>query len=96
MLPAYPQLAPGYFEPGDPSLADWLKAHSNLAPLDLLAAGRRWIALLLALLTAMAFFPLRRLVGEVPAIISVLFVAWMPWNLALSSAFCTRMDFWPA
>jgi hypothetical protein len=83
-LPAYDRLAPGYFDSGNPGFADWLKANTSLTPLELLVAERRWIVFMLALLTAVAFLPLRRLLGEAPAIVAVLFVAWMPWNIALS------------
>ncbi len=62
----------------------WLQANTSHTPLELLAAGRWWVVLGVSLLIAVAFLPLRRLLGDLAAALAVLFVAWMPWAVALS------------
>lgn len=83
-LPDYAQKAPGYFTWNDQVIEAWIKANTQLTPLELLTAGRWWIVLGVALLLALAFLPLRRLLGEPLAALAVLFVAWAPWSVALS------------
>ena len=83
-LPDYPQKAPGYVSWNDEQIEGWLKANTTVTPLELLAAGRWWIVLGVSVFVTAAFFPLRRLVGEAMAAFAILFVAWMPWAVALS------------
>jgi len=83
-FPEYVQQAPGYFTWNDQMIEAWLKANTTHTPLELLAAGRWWIVLGVALSLAISFLPLRRLLGEPLAALAVLFIAWMPWAVALS------------
>ena len=83
-FPSYPQVTPGYFNWNVEDFEAWLKANTTLTPLQLLVAGRWWIVLGISIIQTAAFFPLRRLLGETLAAIAVLFLAWMPWSVALS------------
>lgn len=83
-LANYPSLAPGYFGWDREEIEAWLHANTQVTPLSLLEAGRWWIVLGVALLLTFSFFPLRRLLGEKLAVLAVLFLAWMPWSVALS------------
>jgi hypothetical protein len=83
-FPDYVRQAPGYFTWNDQMIEAWLKANTSHTPLELLAAGRWWIVLGVALSLAITFLPLRRLLGEPLAALAVLFIAWMPWAVALS------------
>jgi len=83
-FPSYVQQAPGYFTWNDQMIEAWLKANTTMTPLELLAAGRWWIVLGVSVCLALAFLPLRRLLGDTLAAIAVLFIAWMPWSVALS------------
>ena len=65
-------------------LEPWLQANTAVTPLELLTAGRQWIALWVALLTAACFFPLRKLWGAPLAALAVLMLAWDPFLLALT------------
>ena len=52
--------------------------------LDLLAAGRWWIALAASLLIALSFLPLREVYDTRIAIFGVLFMGWAPFHMAHS------------
>lgn len=84
VLPDYPAIAPGPFTWEKEVIEPWLKENTDVTPLEALTAGRRWIAFGVALFLALGFLPLRRLIGEGPAILATLFVAWDPWAVALS------------
>jgi dolichyl-phosphate-mannose--protein O-mannosyl transferase len=62
----------------------WLEENNGPTPLDLLTAGRWWIALTISLGIALAFLPLRALFGAPAAILATLLMAWDPFFLALS------------
>ncbi len=62
----------------------WLLENTAVTPLELLTAGRWWIVLAASLLVTLSFFPLRRLLGARLAVLAILFVAWMPFAVALS------------
>jgi len=83
-FPEYAQKAPGYFTWNEQTLEAWLKTSTSVTPLELLTAGRWWIVLGVAVLLALAFLPLRRLLGDALAVLALLFVAWMPWAVGLS------------
>jgi hypothetical protein len=82
--PAYAQEAPGQFVWEREALEEWLYAQTAHTPLELLAAGRWWVVLAVALTIAACFLPLRRLIGASAAILATLFIAWEPFFLALS------------
>jgi len=83
-FPAYAQIAPGQFAWEREAIEAWLYEQGGATPLELLAAGRWWIVLAIALAITGGFFPLRRLFGEQMAILATLFIAWDPFFLALS------------
>jgi hypothetical protein len=83
-FPDYLQQTPGYFTWSEQMIEAWLKTNTSHTPLELLVAGRWWIVLGVALLLALSFLPLRRLLGEPLAALAVLMIAWMPWSVALS------------
>lgn len=62
----------------------WIRANSDLSLLELLVAGRRWIVFAISLTIALAFLPLRKLFGALPAFVAILFVAWEPFHIGLS------------
>ena len=83
------QLLPGYAEEASGQVArdqlePWLREHSTIAPLQLLAAARWWMVLWISLITVAAYFPLRKLFGPQIAALAVLFMAWDPFFIALS------------
>jgi hypothetical protein len=82
--PAYPQAAPGYFTWEEEKLEAWLKANTEHTPLELLAAGRRWIAFGVALTLWLCIFPLHRLIGRNAAYLAFIFMALDPFSVALS------------
>lgn len=82
--PAYPQEAPGYFTWEQENLEAWLKANTAHAPLDLLAAGRGWIAFGVALTLWLCIFPLHQLIGRNAAHLAFIFMALDPFSVALS------------
>jgi len=55
-----------------------------VTPLELLAAGRRWIIVAIALAIATLYLPLRKLWGPLVAATGALYVAWSPFFLGLS------------
>lgn len=68
----------------DDVLEQRLWASGLMTPLDLLAAGRWWVTLAIALAIVAIFRPLRRLFGTGPALTATLFVAWSPYFVGLS------------
>ncbi|HQY92048.1 glycosyltransferase family 39 protein [Caldilinea sp.] len=82
--PAYAQEAPGYFTWEQENLEAWLQANTEHTPLELLAAGRRWIALGVALTLWLSIFPLHRLLGRNAAHLAFIFLAVDPFGVALS------------
>ena len=84
VMPDYTAQAPGYFNPDVEEWEGWLEANSDADPLAMLAWGRGWTVLLVALLLTINFLPLRRLFGPVPAFVGSLFVAWSPMAIAYS------------
>jgi len=82
--PSYAQDAPGYFTWDQEHFEAWLVEKTPYTPLDLLAAGRRWIALGVALALWLSIFPLRRLLGPNAADVVFLFLALDPFAVAMS------------
>lgn len=83
-FPDYPQQAPGYFTWEREHLEAWLKDNTDHTPLELLVAGRRWIAFGVALLLWLGIFPMRRLIGSDGAYLAFVFLALDPFHVALS------------
>ncbi|MFN8464381.1 MAG: glycosyltransferase family 39 protein [Caldilineaceae bacterium] len=83
-FPDFLQKSPGYFTWDDQMIEAWLKTSTTHTPLELLAAGRWWIVLGVALLLALSFLPMRRLLGDALAALALVMIAWMPWSVALS------------
>ncbi len=83
-FPDYPQQAPGQFTWEREHFEAWLHQHSQLTPLTMLTAGRWWEVLFITLTIVGGYFPLRRLFGAKIAALAVLFIAWDPFDLALS------------
>ncbi len=84
VLPEYAATAPGYFNPDVEDWEHWLRANTQVDPLTVLKWGRIWTVLVVALVLALTFFPLRRLFGTLSAAVAVLFVAWSPMAIAYS------------
>lgn len=83
-FPDYAEKAPGYFAWDTEQIESWLADATMLEPLGLLTAGRWWVVLGVALAIALGFLPLRRLLGEWPAVFASLWLAWDPFAVALS------------
>ena len=83
-FPDFLQQSPGYFTWDNQMIEAWLKTSTTHTPLELLAAGRWWIVLGVALLLALSFLPMRRLLGDALAALALVMIAWMPWSVALS------------
>ena len=83
-FPTYATVAPGQFAWDREHLETWLVQNSTHTPLDLLTAGRWWIALLITLTVVASYFPLRRLAGANVAFWGALYLAWSPFFIALS------------
>jgi 4-amino-4-deoxy-L-arabinose transferase-like glycosyltransferase len=86
---AFLQLLPGYAKEASGQVArdqlePWLREHSTIEPLQMLAAARWWMVLWIALITVAAYFPLRKLFGPQIAVLAVLVMAWDPFFIALS------------
>ncbi len=81
-FPEYTTAAPGQFDWANDSFESWLEDHISHTPLELLAAGRRMVALTIALVLTLLFFPLRKLFSSTLAALVVFAVAWMPYFLA--------------
>jgi 4-amino-4-deoxy-L-arabinose transferase-like glycosyltransferase len=84
VYPDYPRQTPGYFTWEREHFETWLQTHTPHTPLELLAASRRWVALGVALLLLVSFFPLRRLLGQNTATLALLLLALDPFGVALS------------
>jgi len=84
VYPEYAQEAPGYFTWERENLEAWLTENTEHTPLELLAAGRRWVAFGVALLLWLSIFPLQRLVGRNAAHLAFIFLAVDPFGVALS------------
>ncbi len=82
--PEYATDAPGQFAWDREHIEAWLTEEAGVNPLDLLAAGRWWVVLGVALAVTASYFPLRRLFGELLAIFGTLYIAWSPFYVALS------------
>lgn len=82
--PAYPQDAPGYFTWEQENFEAWIEENTPYAPLDLLAAGRRWIAFGVAFALWLSIFPMRRLLGANAAYLAFIFLALDPFGVAMS------------
>lgn len=82
--PNYANVSPGQFTWDREYFEAWLAEKPSISALDLLAAGRWWIALGVALAIALGFLPLRRLFGQAIAVLATLFIAWDPFSIALS------------
>jgi hypothetical protein len=82
--PTYAQETPGQFTWEVENLERWLLENTTHTPIEMLAAGRWWIVLFIALGLAVAYIPLRRLIGTFPALIGSLFVLLDPFHIALS------------
>ncbi|MEZ4556809.1 MAG: glycosyltransferase family 39 protein [Caldilineaceae bacterium] len=83
-FPDYPAQSPGQFAWEREELEAWLKENTALTPLEMLAAGRWWVVLGVALAVAASYLPLRRLLDEKTAFAATLFLAWSPFYVALS------------
>lgn len=83
-LPNYVELAPGYFDAMVEDWGDWVRANTDVEPIAMLAWGRRYTVLVVALMLALTFFPLRRLFGAPAAVLGNLFVAWSPMAISFS------------
>lgn len=84
VYPDYPLEAPGYFTWERENFEAWIEANTEYTPLELLKAGRHWIALGVTLLLWLSIFPLRRLIGRNAAYLAFLFLAVDPFGVALS------------
>ncbi len=85
VMPDYAQQAPGYFNPDIEEWEGWLHANAptgRAAPPAMLAWGRAATVFVVALVLTLTFFPLRRLFGDWPAAVGVLFVALSPMAIA--------------
>jgi 4-amino-4-deoxy-L-arabinose transferase-like glycosyltransferase len=82
LLPDYAKEASGQL--ARDQLEPWLREHSTIAPLQLLAASRWWMVLWISLITVASYFPLRKLFGPQIAALAVLVMAWDPFFIALS------------
>jgi hypothetical protein len=83
-FPEYAQQTPGQFTWELENLERWLLENTTHTPIEMLAAGRWWIVLFIALGLALAYLPLRGLIGTLPALIGLLFVLLDPFHIALS------------
>lgn len=80
-FPEYAQQVSGPIT--DLQLEKWLREATTHTPLELLAAGRSWVVLAIALAITACFFPLRRLFGAKVAVLGVLAIAWGPFMMSL-------------
>ena len=87
-LPAYvlhfPEIAQWPSIPRDSAQLEAMLWQSS-SPVELLAAARQFVILLLSLATTAAYFPLSRLFNKPAAILGVLFMSWSPLFLSVSS-----------
>ncbi len=82
--PEYAAEAPGQVTWDREVLEPWLLENTSHTPLDLLAAGRWWMTLAIALTITSSFLPLRLLLGQRTAFFGTLYLAWTPFFVALS------------
>ena len=80
--PQYAQEDPGQLDFDD--FESWISEHTEHRQLDLLVAGRWWLALTTSLVLALSFLPLRAVFGTELAAVGVLFMAWDPFHVAHS------------
>ncbi|MGB0383684.1 MAG: phospholipid carrier-dependent glycosyltransferase [Ardenticatenaceae bacterium] len=83
-LASYPDQTSGPFHPDGAGLEQWLKENNSLLALQLLVAGRWWMALWIALTVPVAFLLLRRLFDSRVALLATFWCAWEPFHIALS------------
>lgn len=83
-FPTYAQAAPGQFAWDREYIEAWLIQATDHTPLELLAAGRWWVTLIIALTIVWSYFPLRTLCGRATAFWATLYLAWSPFFVALS------------
>ena len=83
-MPDYVDKAPGYFDAMVEDWGQWVRANTDVEPIAMLAWGRVYTVLVVALILTLAFFPLRRLFGTPAAVLANLFVAWSPMAIAFS------------
>jgi hypothetical protein len=84
-LQDFPDLVERVTEPiTDDELEALLWEDGTVTPLGLLAAGRRWVIVAIALAIAAFYLPLRKLYGSLIAAAGALYVAWSPFFLGLS------------
>ncbi|MEZ4580491.1 MAG: hypothetical protein R3A10_02335 [Caldilineaceae bacterium] len=85
-LPDFPALMAAIATPGQPLplLDEWLLEATGVTPLHLLAVTRWWVVLIIALVTTLTFFPLRRLLGDGLAWVALLMIGWSPFMVGFS------------
>jgi 4-amino-4-deoxy-L-arabinose transferase-like glycosyltransferase len=83
-MPDYVTIAPGYFDAMVEDWGQWVRANTDVEPITMLAWGRIYTVLVVSLMLALTFFPLRRLFGTPAALLANLFVAWSPMAIAFS------------
>lgn len=83
-MPDFPQKTRANFDAYNQIPDYWPDASEGISPLKLLAAGRWWTVLFVALSLTLAYFPLKRLLGAGLAALAVLFVAWSPMAVAFT------------
>lgn len=81
--PDYVREAPGYFGWKYEEIEPFLREH-GYQPLELLVAGRFFVVLFITAALLIAFFSLRRLIGDVPAALAIALVALSPFHVGLS------------
>jgi len=80
--PEYAQESPGQLQFN--RFEFWINEYTEHKLLDLLVAGRWWIVLSISLLLALSFLPLREVFDAKLAAVAVVFMAWDPFQIALS------------
>lgn len=83
-FPTYAQETPGYFTWEREHLEAWLETNTTHTPLELLAAGRQWIAFFVALTLWLSIFPMRRLLGRNAAYLAFILLAVDPFPVSLA------------
>lgn len=88
-------------EQGLVALDQWLLGATGVTPLELLAVTRWWVTLMIAAVTTLTFFPLRRLFGPGTAVVAILMIAWSPMMVGFSrklqpDGFLATAYFWAA
>ena len=85
-------LIPDYVNQVDGAMTDralerWLPEEAGVTPLSALVNARQAMILVIALLLALCFLPLRALLPRLPALLAVMLVSWSPFLLGLSRLF---------